>query len=43
LIEPGEGIGPEAKENRSGVAVATSRGRDAGIGPKTKPGDHQCN
>jgi hypothetical protein len=43
LIDAGEGIGPEATESRSGVAVATSRGRDAGIGPKSKPGDHQCN
>ena len=38
VIEPGEGIWHEAKEHRSGVAVATSRGRDAGIVSKTEPG-----
>jgi hypothetical protein len=39
VIEPGEGIGHEAKENKSGVAVATSRGRDAGIVAKAEPGE----
>jgi hypothetical protein len=36
LIEPDEGMEPEANKNKSGVAVP-------GIGPKTKPVDHQCN
>ncbi len=39
MIEPGEGIWHEAKEHRSGVAVATSRGRDAGIVSKAEPGE----
>jgi hypothetical protein len=39
VIEPGDGIWHEAKEPRSGVAVATSRGRDAGIVAKTEPGE----
>jgi hypothetical protein len=34
VIESGEGMGHE-----SGVAAATSRGRDAGIGPRTRPGE----
>jgi hypothetical protein len=37
VIEPGEAIGPEAKENKSGVAVATSRGRYAGIVATAEP------
>jgi hypothetical protein len=39
VIQPGDGIGREAREHRSGVAVATSRGRDAGIVSKTEPGE----
>jgi alpha-D-ribose 1-methylphosphonate 5-phosphate C-P lyase len=39
VIEPGDGVGREAKEHRSGVAVATSRGRDAGIVSKAEPGE----
>jgi hypothetical protein len=39
VIEPGEGIWHEATEHRSGVAVATSRARDAGIVSKTEPGE----
>jgi hypothetical protein len=39
VIEPGEGIGHEATENKSGVAVATSRGRDAGIVARAEPGE----
>lgn len=36
VFEPGAGIRHEAKDRRSGVAIATSRGR--GIAAKTKPG-----
>jgi hypothetical protein len=39
VIEPGKGIGREVKEHHSGVAVATSRGRDAGIVAKAEPGE----
>ena len=39
LIEPGAGISGEPKEHRRRVAVATCRGRDAGIAGKTKPGE----
>jgi hypothetical protein len=39
VLEPGDGIGREAREHRNGVAVATSRGRDAGIASKAEPGE----
>jgi hypothetical protein len=39
VLEPGEGMGHEAKENKSGVAVATSRGRDEGIVARAEPGE----
>jgi hypothetical protein len=39
VIEPGEGVGHEARETHSGVAVATSRGRDAGIVARAEPGE----
>jgi hypothetical protein len=37
VIEPGEGIGHAARENRSGLAFATSRERDAGFVSRTEP------
>jgi hypothetical protein len=39
VIEPGDGIGREAKEHNSGVAVGTSRGRDAGIVAEAEPAE----
>jgi hypothetical protein len=35
-------MGLETKENKSGVAVATSRGRDEELAAMSEPGDHQC-
>jgi hypothetical protein len=39
VIEPGAGIGHEFKETRRGVAGASARGRDAGIGSGGGPDD----
>jgi hypothetical protein len=39
VFEPGESIGHDARENRSGVAVVTSGGRDRGMVSKAGPGE----
>lgn len=39
VIESSEGMGHEATEHRSGVAVAPSRGRDAEVVSTTDPGE----